>query len=260
MSIGDESWVEIVRASGHRLGPPCRASDLADLVFRLGTEVPQDLQRLYRLGNGVFDEPGQWWVIWPLDRVTETCSVAWADGSLPTNLIAFGDDGTGNPFCVARGAASSVVRWSWIDGDAEVDEGTFADFLSHWITRRHGHRSTTVTHEQERRFAVFVEQLNLIETTQAERPRSSTPSGFSVPASLPGRSSRTAGPCGRDRAGRWCLGGQRLARRGDVAMRGGRGHGNDPDHRKLRGPDLDLVVRTDLLDACVRLQHLTPKL
>jgi hypothetical protein len=72
-------------------------------------------------------------VIWPIDRVAEVCSSGWANGSLSIDLIAFGDDGTGNPFCINRVGPGNVVRWSWIDGAAETDEGTFAEFVSQWV-------------------------------------------------------------------------------------------------------------------------------
>lgn len=133
MSTADDSWISALLAHGHVPGAPCADADLLGLAKSLGGEVPQDLRTLYRLGNGVFDEPGQWWIIWPIDRVAEVCSSRWAEDSLPVDLIAFGDDGTGNPFCINRVEPSNVVRWSWIDGAVDTDEGTFADFVGRWI-------------------------------------------------------------------------------------------------------------------------------
>jgi hypothetical protein len=58
----------------------------------------------------------------------------WSDSSLSRRLIAFGDDGTGSPFCFdADGDVDRVVRWSWIDDAVEVEEGSFVDFLGEWV-------------------------------------------------------------------------------------------------------------------------------
>jgi hypothetical protein len=49
-------------------------------------------------------------------------------------LLAFGDDGTGNPFCVdLDGLHDAVMRWDWIDLDVEYREGSMADFRSTWL-------------------------------------------------------------------------------------------------------------------------------
>jgi hypothetical protein len=50
-------------------------------------------------------------------------------------LLAFGDDGTGNPFCVdLDGPHDAVVRWNWIELDVEYREGSMADFRSTWLS------------------------------------------------------------------------------------------------------------------------------
>jgi len=92
---------------------------------------------LYLTSNGMYDRSGQWCVVWPLDRLVSDILSAWQEGRVPTALIAFGDDGIGNPFCLREtdDAASLVFRWSWIDNQVEQDEGTMAEFLAEWCPR-----------------------------------------------------------------------------------------------------------------------------
>jgi hypothetical protein len=87
---------------------------------------------IYDGGDGRFSEDGQWWVVWPLDRLVDENRDAW-DRGLPRDLLAFGDDGTGNPFCVQLATASAdVLRWSWIDLAVERTEGSMDSFLAEW--------------------------------------------------------------------------------------------------------------------------------
>ena len=90
-------------------------------------------RRLFLAGDGRYRADGQWWVVWTLNRVIADNRRAWHDQTLRDTLVAFGDDGTGNPFCVAT-TGGPVVRWSWIDNDIEQTEGSMHDFLSTWAT------------------------------------------------------------------------------------------------------------------------------
>jgi hypothetical protein len=100
----------------------------------LGSPMPSELRSFYERHNGYFSESGQWWVVWPLERLGEENRRARSLG-LSEALIAFGDDGTGSPFCVRRGDDSGeVLRWSWIDGEVERSEGTFPEFASAWLS------------------------------------------------------------------------------------------------------------------------------
>ena len=104
---------------------------LASIERELGVPLPATLRSLYGTRDGRFSEEGQWWVVWPRDRLVAENKDAWQQG-LPTSLIAFGDDGTGNPFCVdVSGMSSEVLRWNWIDLAVERYPGDlgFAEFL-----------------------------------------------------------------------------------------------------------------------------------
>jgi hypothetical protein len=59
------------------------------------------LRELYEASDGVFDEAGQWHVIWPLDGLISDNVDAWQRReSLPRTLIGFGDDVAGSWFCM----------------------------------------------------------------------------------------------------------------------------------------------------------------
>jgi hypothetical protein len=121
-------------ADGLTRGSPCSQAQLTKAESALGVTLPLVLRRTYEEGDGAFDDAGQWWVIWPLDRLTSENSEAWTTARLDTSLLAFGDDGTGNPFCVRiDGAPDEVLRWSWIDGEVEHVEGPFAEFTLRWL-------------------------------------------------------------------------------------------------------------------------------
>lgn len=109
-------------------------SAIADAELQIGRSLPKPLRLIYEGGDGRFRQDGEWWVIWPLDRVIVDNQRAWREGRLPRSLLAFGDDGTGDPFCVRLDEdTNEVLRWSWIDSAPHGSEGTMADFLRSWI-------------------------------------------------------------------------------------------------------------------------------
>ncbi len=111
----------------------CNEDDLKAAESALGQPIPNPLRRLFTIANGRYRSDGEWWVVWPLERVVEVNVEAWRQATLPRRLLAFGDDGTGNPFCIAVTGEDEVVRWSWIVGDVEGMEGAVADFLAEWV-------------------------------------------------------------------------------------------------------------------------------
>lgn len=119
---------------GPALGPAAQeAMSRAEVV--LGISLPVPLRRLLAEGDGRFDQGGQWWVAWPLARIVKENLAAWGDRGLPRSLLAVGDDGTGDPFCLdLSGASDHVVRWSWIDSGVTADEGTWDEFCQEWLS------------------------------------------------------------------------------------------------------------------------------
>jgi SMI1 / KNR4 family (SUKH-1) len=107
---------------------------LASIERELGVLFPAALRSLYETSDGRFHEEGRWWVVWPLDRLVAENKDAWRRG-LSTTLIAFGDDGAGDPFCVEVGGTSSeILRWNWIDLAVERSEGSVDEFIAEWCS------------------------------------------------------------------------------------------------------------------------------
>src|SRR3954470_13448805 len=99
------------------------ATRIAEAGAVLAVSLPEPVRGLYRESDGRYTPEGQWFVVWPLGRLIEDNLDPWNRG-LPRNLLAFGDDGTGNPFCVDLDEPTdAVVRWNWIDDAVESREG-----------------------------------------------------------------------------------------------------------------------------------------
>lgn len=126
-------WSKAFRTDGYEFQPEVDTLALAQAASALGRELPSDLVALYSEANGVFDETGQWWVIWPLDRLTTENLNRWADGGLPSRFIAFGDDGTGDPFCL-EGDAPDVLCWHPVSGESVHFAPSLSAFWHGWTT------------------------------------------------------------------------------------------------------------------------------
>jgi hypothetical protein len=99
----------LARDDGVELGNPLSADVLDRLVASLTVVLPGALRSLYQVTDGVFDKCGEWFVIWPFDRVVEENLRAWSGApTARSRLVGFGDDGTGTPFCVPRSGMPGV--------------------------------------------------------------------------------------------------------------------------------------------------------
>jgi cell wall assembly regulator SMI1 len=94
--VADAEWVAALRfADGYRLEHAAQATDIAELESALGVTIPDALRALYLTSDGVFGDPGQWYVIWPLAWVRARNQQSWESSSgHGDELLAFGDDGT----------------------------------------------------------------------------------------------------------------------------------------------------------------------
>ena len=98
--------------------------------------LPDELRQLYLQSDGIWDQAGQWFVIWPLRELQERNAVLAEDNVWSeTDLVAFGDDGTGNPYCFGRGSGPSVYYWSHIDARATFLAPNMSAF---WRARSQG--------------------------------------------------------------------------------------------------------------------------
>src|SRR5205085_9053221 len=120
--------------TGCTAGRPLSVEAIERAEAELGSSLPEALRAVYVSGDGRYRDDGEWWVLWPLARVVEDTKAGWKNGSLPHSVVAFGDDGTGDPFCIETDEAGSqvVLRWSAIDGTAVGNEGAVEDFLRRW--------------------------------------------------------------------------------------------------------------------------------
>lgn len=124
------TWKEALTAHGVQPGPAVPDERLAACETQMRRRWPRDLRLLYATVEGLYDTSGEWWVVSPVERVVRDNTRAWTSGELAGDLLAFGDDGTGNPFCIQN--EDRVVRWSWIDGAVERDIGDLSAFLAEW--------------------------------------------------------------------------------------------------------------------------------
>ena len=133
--VDPSDWVTLLSADdGLRLQPSASADDVRACEAELGSPLPPDLRNLYLAADGVWDEPGQWFVIWPLAQVAERNPFAdEVEGPDRRGWIGFGDDGTGSPFCVNRQGGSAVYHWSSIDQTATCLAGDVVGFWAAWI-------------------------------------------------------------------------------------------------------------------------------
>ena len=112
--------------------PGCTDERIDEAEHRLGMALPDWLRRLYAEADGRWADPGQWWVVWPLADVVSRTIEAWDSYGLDPALVAFGDDGCGDPFCVDSTVADTVVRWSMVDG-GRVEAVGVDEFTSSWL-------------------------------------------------------------------------------------------------------------------------------
>lgn len=129
-------WRDLLSADdGYELCPGAATGAVAVVEAVLKAVFPEDLREVYLASNGVFDRPGQWFVIWPLSEVVTRNREAWSleDSPARRRLVGFGDDGTGAPFCVPRDGGGGVFAWSAIGGEATLLAGTVAGFWPGWV-------------------------------------------------------------------------------------------------------------------------------
>jgi SMI1/KNR4 family protein SUKH-1 len=115
----------------------CTQQELGRAESAVGP-IPRELAEFLREINGVFDQSGQWHVAWPLDRiVAERQGPNYNERQLG-QLLPFGDNGTGEPFCLPGGGSETeitpVYHWSFIDGRATVLAPNLRQFWCGWLS------------------------------------------------------------------------------------------------------------------------------
>ncbi len=131
---GPDWCVLLPQYDGIELQKPASHDDLERVEESLEVLLPADLRALYLVSDGVYDKSGQWFVIWPLTDVIERNRYAWDgwEGTARRQLVGFGDDGTGDPFCVPHGGETGVFIWHPIDQEAYWLADTLEEFWAGW--------------------------------------------------------------------------------------------------------------------------------
>ena len=124
-------WPALLQKEGYELQPGARPEALEAAEGVLGLRFPDGLRSLYMVSDGVFDTVGQWFVIWPVGMLADQNTRLRNGGLLPGGLIAFGDDGTGDVFCMKPGQ-QDVSCWHPIDGSMPQLAWDLATFWRGW--------------------------------------------------------------------------------------------------------------------------------
>jgi hypothetical protein len=133
--VEPSDWVAVLSADdGLRLQSGAPTDTIEESESALDATFPLALRNLYRASDGVWDEPGRWFLIWPLVAVLERNRLAWdAEAPARGEWIGFGDDGTGNPFCFRRGGDDDVYYWSSVDQAATRLASDPVAFWQAWV-------------------------------------------------------------------------------------------------------------------------------
>jgi hypothetical protein len=111
------------------LQPPATEDELRRVEADLDFALPQDLRELYLTSNGVYTRGSEYYYLWPIDRVS-------ADNMEPIRshpwLIAFGDNGCGEPFCVRRDGAPGIFYCYPMADEVHQIADTLVEFWIGW--------------------------------------------------------------------------------------------------------------------------------
>jgi hypothetical protein len=125
----------LAKTPGLQLRQGATTHGLARCEERLLATFPAQLKLLYLVSDGVYDQRGHWSVIWSLTDLAEQNERQWAEGGPQRReLLAFGDDGTGIPFCVTRDGGAGVFSWNPIEARPRWVANDLGDFWTGWTT------------------------------------------------------------------------------------------------------------------------------
>ena len=103
-------WTQILSADRFQLQPGATVDEVTAAEAALATKLSAELRGLYLATDGVYDNQGEWFVVWPLSEVVSRNRDEWAieDYRARQELLGFGDDGTGAPFCIRCDGRSGI--------------------------------------------------------------------------------------------------------------------------------------------------------
>jgi hypothetical protein len=128
-------WRRLLAADGeYELSPGVTADELAGVEAILDALFPAALRQAYLASDGALLRDGQYYPLWPLAEVLRRNrdDWSWDDRKERHELVGFGDNGTGEPFCVDRVGSDTVYHWGPIGGEVTPLAGTLAEFWAGW--------------------------------------------------------------------------------------------------------------------------------
>lgn len=131
---GDD-WVGLLSRDDTSVGAGCGPDRVQAAQAALGCVFPPELADFLRAVDGVYDLDGQWFTGWPLDRIVTGAPCLWTTGG-PPELIPFGDNGCGAPFCVRRdetAATCTVYLWNPVEQEARPLATSLRSFWVGWL-------------------------------------------------------------------------------------------------------------------------------
>jgi hypothetical protein len=131
------SWRDVLGAfAALELRPGCSATAIDAAATDLQIGLPTPLVDFLRETNGVYDRAGHHEYGWSSARIVSENLEAWADREmpLPRDYLAFGDDGTGDCFCMPARAGTEVFHWVWIDSEARQIASDLRSFWIEWFS------------------------------------------------------------------------------------------------------------------------------
>jgi SMI1-KNR4 cell-wall len=136
-----DGWRGLLHAIGAQLElrPGCEAAELDNAERALEIVIPLELREFLAATNGLYDSASQHAYGWRLQRVVSENTGAWSDDrmALGRDLVAFGDDGAGDWFCLplTPGSGTEVIHWRWIGQERRTLAPNLREF---WLGRYDG--------------------------------------------------------------------------------------------------------------------------
>ena len=103
------------------------------LERRLRGPIPGDLRALLLESDGFYDVEGRWEVAWSCDRIAEETERLRAEGLVGEDVLCFGDDGTGDPFCISHQDGGPVCHLYPITVEMTVLADSLLAFWDGWL-------------------------------------------------------------------------------------------------------------------------------
>jgi SMI1-KNR4 cell-wall len=132
------SWTALLSERGRLVAfrPGCGSTELATAEHELGIAFPDSLTTLLRSTNGFDDLESRHRCAWALETIVIENRRAWSDEPmlLDRDLLAFGDDGAGDWFCIGLAEdGSPIYHWTWIVQERRRIASDLRAFWQGWL-------------------------------------------------------------------------------------------------------------------------------